>query len=401
MANQAFIGKLTSLKFQIGLKDGMRIQKRCWSTSSNWDILSGLDDLTMADLVLAFGQRQVIENPDRFEELRSLYPHATILSCSSSGDINGADIYDESISTTAIQFQKTILKSASVSISGKSDHSQVGFELAEVLKGPNLKLVFILSDGHSINAGEFIRGLNKVFGDHVPITGGLAGDGVDFARTVVGLDETPTPNQVVAIGLYGNDLKVGHGSMGGWDPIGPERIVTKSKGNTLYELDGESALDLYKNYLGDRADELPGAALLFPLSLEVNAKGDSVVRTVLSIDEKNQSMQFAGDLPAGSRCQLMIANFEKIIDASSLVAESCLSKMDGFEPELAILISCVGRRIVLGQRVEEELEEAIEVIGPNATVSGFYSYGELSPLVSHQGCQLHNQTMTITTLAEA
>ena len=390
-----------ALKFKTGPKNCMRIQQRCWSESSDWDVLSGLDELPLADLVLAFGTRHVLETPARFEELRALYPHAAILSCSSSGEIKGAEVLDDSLLTTAVQFEKTLLQSASITIQRGEDHSKAGIELAEKLNGPDLRLVFVLSDGHSINAGELVRGLNKVLGDRVPVTGGLAGDGIDFARTIVGLDQVPAPNQVVAIGFYGTDLKVGHGSFGGWDPIGPERIVTKSDNNILYELDGESALDLYKRYLGDRADELPGAALLFPLSIKINDEGESVVRTVLSVDEKNQSMQFAGDLPQGSRCQLMIANFDRIIDASSMVAESCLEKMGSHEPELGIFISCVGRRIVLGQRVEEELEEAIEVIGPNATVTGFYSYGELSPLGSHQGCQLHNQTMTITTLAES
>lgn len=367
---------------------------------SDWSILTGEDELPLADLVLAFGQRQVLESHARFDELRALYPHAAILSCSSSGEISGNEVRDESIVATAVQFEKTLLRTASITLEKGFEHSLAGVKLAEQLKGPDLKLVFVLSDGHNINAGELVKGLNQVFGDEIPITGGLAGDGIDFARTIVGLDASPTPNQVVAVGFYGTQLKVGHGSFGGWDPIGPERVITKSHNNTLYELDGESALELYKRYLGERADELPGAALLFPLSIQVNEDGESVVRTVLSVDEKNQSMQFAGDLPQGSRCHLMMANFERIIDASSLVAESCLERMDSHKPELGIFISCVGRKLLLGQRVEEEIEEAIEVIGSQATVTGFYSYGELSPLGSHQGCQLHNQTMTITTLAE-
>lgn len=378
----------------------MRIQQRCWSEESDWSISSGEDQLPLADLVLAFGQRQILESPTRFDELREFFPHAAILSCSSSGEISGNEVKDESIVATAVQFEKTLLRTESVTLEKGLEHSQAGAKLAEKLKGPDLKLVFVLSDGHNINAGELVKGLNQVFGDKVPVTGGLAGDGIDFARTVVGLNHPPSPNQVVAVGFYGTHLKVGHGSFGGWDPIGPERVITKSNNNTLYELDGDSALELYKRYLGERADELPGAALLFPLSIQVNEDGESVVRTVLSVDEKNQSMQFAGDLPQGSRCHLMMANFERIIDASSMVAESCLEKMGSHEPELGILISCVGRKLLLGQRVEEEIEEAIEVIGSQATVTGFYSYGELSPLGSHQGCQLHNQTMTITTLAE-
>jgi len=45
--------------------------------------------------------------------------------------------------------------------------------------------------------------------------------------------------------------------MGGWDPFGPERLITKSKENILYELDGQSALELYKKYLGEHAKVFP------------------------------------------------------------------------------------------------------------------------------------------------
>jgi hypothetical protein len=69
-------------------------------------------------------------------------------------------------------------------------------------------------------------------------------------------------------------------------------------------------------------------------------------------------------------------------------------------PELAILISCVGRKLVLDQRVEEEIEAVREVYGANTILTGFYSYGEISPFTPDAKCELHNQTMTITTLSE-
>ena len=378
----------------------MKIQQISWAEQSGWKSISGEPTLPLADWVLAFGDRSALESESRFDELKDQFPHATILSCSSSGDIQGNELVESPIVATAVKFEKTLLRSASTTIETGMNHSPAGEKLARELMGPDLRLVFVLSDGHNVNAGELVQGLNNVLGDKVPVTGGLAGDGIEFSKTIVGLDGPPVSNQVAAIGFYGTALKVGHGSLGGWDPIGPERVITRSKNNTLFELDGTSALELYKTYLGERANELPGAALLFPLSIQVNETGESVVRTVLSVNEENQSMQFAGDLPEGSRCQLMIANFDRIIDASALAAEHCLESMDNHDTELGIFISCVGRRLLLGSRVEEELEEAIQVIGPQAKVTGFYSYGELSPLGNHQGCQLHNQTMTITTLSE-
>ena len=234
----------------------------------------------------------------------------------------------------------------------------------------------------------------------VPITGGLAGDDADFEKTLVGLNCDPREGEVVAIGFYGNHLKIGYGSFGGWDTFGTERIITKSEGNILYELDDKSALALYKEYLGDLASELPGSALLFPLRLKTDSKEEFVVRTILDIDEKNQAMIFAGDIPQGAKAQLMRANFDRLIDGAATAANFCIEPFKETQPSFALLISCVGRRLVLGQRVEEELEECANILGENVNTAGFYSYGEISPFNQAISCKLHNQTMTITTFAE-
>jgi len=241
-----------------------------------------------------------------------------------------------------------------------------------------------------------VRGLSRILS--VPVTGGLAGDGARFEKTVVGLDSPPTEGNIVGIGLYGSNLSVGYSHFGGWDPFGPERVVTKSKGNVLYELDGKSALELYKTYLGDKAKDLPGSALLFPLAMKENADSQALTRTILSIADDG-GMVFAGEMPEGSIVQLMKANFERLIDASSIAAEQSFSQMPK-GVEYALLISCVGRKLVLGQRIEEEVEAVRGVLGPGPVMAGFYSYGEISTLAGQNKCELHNQTMTITVLKE-
>jgi hypothetical protein len=169
----------------------------------------------------------------------------------------------------------------------------------------------------------------------------------------------------------------------------------------LYEFDGQSALGLYKKYLGEHADRLPASGLLFPLSLRTRAGETPVVRTILAVDEAAQSMTFAGDVPEGSYARLMKANFDRLIDGASEAARSSQGAIGPAPAELAILISCVGRKLLLKQRVEEEVEGVREVLGPRPVFTGFYSYGEISPFTTGARCELHNQTMTITTLAEA
>ncbi|RLC50856.1 MAG: hypothetical protein DRZ79_03755, partial [Candidatus Cloacimonadota bacterium] len=176
--------------------------------------------------------------------------------------------------------------------------------------------------------------------------------------------------------------------------------ITRSEGNILYELDGQSALDLYKIYLGDLAEKLPASALHFPLSLQIENEEKSVVRTILSVNEKDKSMIFAGDMPEGSYTRFMVANFDRLIEGASRAAAESMKKIKSHKPQLAILISCVGRKIVLDQRIEEEVEAVREILGKSAKLCGFYSYGEICPFSNSNLCQLHNQTMTITIFSE-
>jgi hypothetical protein len=257
----------------------------------------------------------------------------------------------------------------------------------------------VISDGKCVNGSELVSGLTEHLPLGVTLTGGLAGDGDRFQETLVIWDGPPEPNKVALVGLYGNRLKVGFGSLGGWDAFGPERLITRSAGNILYELDGQPALELYKKYLGEYAKDLPASGLLFPLSLRT-AAGESLVRTILGVSETEYSLTFAGDMPQGGRARLMKANFDRLIDGAVGAAQTSYGALGKASPELALLISCVGRKLVLKQRVEEEVEGVRDVLGQETILAGFYSYGEISPFTPSAKCELHNQTMTITTLSE-
>lgn len=377
----------------------MIIEQKHWSNSEWKETLSSSKDVE-ANLVLVFGGRHQLSDGRRFEEIKEQYPNANILVGSTSGEILDTEVHDDTLVLTAIQFEKTTIEVAKLTQSEIDDSFSGGEVLAKRLLKEGLRHIFVLSDGLKVNGSELVKGFESALPSAVSVTGGLAGDAARFEQTLVGLNGVPEEGSIAAIGFYGNDLKIGHGSQGGWDPFGPERKVTKSKNNVLYEIDGQSALELYKMYLGDKADGLPGTGLLFPLSIREEEGGASVVRTLLAIDEEAQSMTFAGDIAEGATAQLMKANFDKLIDASVDAAESSSELLDGSNAELAILVSCVGRKLVLGQRIEEEVEEVREVLGNGPAITGFYSYGEVSPIVKSMNCELHNQTMTITTFSE-
>lgn len=350
-------------------------------------------------LVLVFGSPAYLDEPQHLGELRAALPRSVFCGCSTAGEIFGPEVCDESLSVAVMRFRRTELRTATAPCPDTRDSYRAGKLIADQLALPGLRGVLVLSRGLGVNGSELVRGINQALPESVIVTGGLAGDGTRFQRTWTLHNEHPVEGVVTAVGLYGESVRIGHGSRGGWDVFGPQRVVTRSAGNVLYELDGQPALPLYKKYLGDLAQGLPSSALRFPLALRSTPSDPkSLVRAVLSVDEAEQSLAFAGDIPTGFTAQLMRANFDRLIEGAG---ESARLARDGHggSPVLAIAISCIARRLILGQQTDEELERCLELFPPGTQQVGFYSYGELSPF-AHGACDLHNQTMTLTTISE-
>ena len=378
----------------------MKTAQYKWSRSEGWRPNLPTSEVGRQSVVFVFGARSLMQAGDLVNELREHFKGGTILGCSTSGEIVGDVVVDDSVIATLADFEHTRVRFASATIGEAKASYDVGKELAQQLNEASLRHVFVLSDGLHVNGSDLARGLADGVSKGVSITGGLSGDGTNFAETWVIADGAAGPQRVAAVGLYGDDLRIGYASMGGWEPFGPLRTITRAEGNILYELDGRSALDLYKTYLGSHAEQLPSSALLFPILVTDAKGGQGVVRTVLSVDEQKKSMTFAGDIPQGGTAQLMKTNVDDLVDGATSAAKASLSGLGDKRPDLAILVSCVGRKLVMKQRTEEEIEAIRNVFGKDTKISGFYSYGELSPFVRGGECRLHNQTMTITTFAE-
>lgn len=373
----------------------MRVDQLSWNEDGGWARPAAFAD---AQLVLAFGSPAALTNTSFTQGLAERWPEAHAIGCSTAGQIQAAEVFDDGAVITAIHFAHTRVRVATAHVTAAAS-AAAGAELALTLAAPDLVHVIVISEGLDINGEALVRGLGETLPTTVSVTGGLSADGEHFRETLVLATGKAEKNRVAAVGLYGTRLKVGYGSLGGWDSFGPERQITRSAGNVLYELDGQSALALYKRYLGDHAAGLPASGLLFPLSLRTREVSAPVVRTILSVSEADQSLTFAGDVPTGGYVRLMKANFDRLIDGA-VGAGRVSAEALGTPVDLALLISCVGRRMVLRQRVEEEVEGVRDIVGAQAAITGFYSYGEISPFTPRARCELHNQTMTVTTLSE-
>jgi len=345
---------------------------------------------------LCFGASRFLSEVDPVAELERV-TGAKVLGCSTAGEIHHDRVLDDTLAVAIVEFDSTPIRVVAEPISNHASFD-AGVSAARQLAADDLNAVLVLSDGLDVNGSELVRGINAVLSPEVVVTGGLAGDGFRFEQTWVVVDGKPTSGFMTAVGMYGDAVRVGHGSRGGWDKFGPERTVTKSRGSVVYELDGMPILGLYRQYLGELADELPASGLLFPLALREAGDDKVLVRTILGMDEEDQSLTFAGDVPEGHLVQLMQANFDRLIDGAEDAAATAVERSLP-DASLCVAISCVGRRLVLGERTEDELEATLELFPGDIAQVGFYSYGEISPFAEGT-CDLHNQTMTLTTFGE-
>jgi hypothetical protein len=353
-------------------------------------------------MVTVFGATKYFEDQTLGKKLKELLPNAHIIGCSTAGEISQDGVTDNELVITGVHFNTPQLKISCATYGGLELSKAGGEALAKNLAAADLNGIFVIGQGVNINGSDLIAGIKQHVSNEVTITGGLAGDAANFNKTFVLCNELVERNIVAGIGFYGKNIRIGFGSMGGWEPFGPVRRVTSAKANVLYTLDSEPALGVYKKYLGDHAKGLPGTGLLFPFALlKENGDQTGLIRTILSIDEANGSLTFAGDIPENSIVRLMTARTSNLVNGASGAAQWALSTLGDEKPHdaFAILVSCVGRKLVMADDVEDEVD-AVKSIMQSGTITGFYSYGEICPFGFVSDCKLHNQTMTVTYFSE-
>ena len=366
------------------------------------EALSGLKSIKASEYELhfLFADKSYFEDEVILQQIKETFKGSVLAGCSSSGEIGNKKFAEKSMVVTSVKLEKSCVKKSCFKLNDINDSRKAGEQIANDLKGEGLKHIYIISDGITVNGTRLIEGINSVYDKGVNISGGLAGDNATFTKTFVAdMENNFVSDVVTAIGFYGEAIQTGCGSFGGWDSFGIDRVVTKSKENVVYEIDGQPALDLYKSYLGDMSKELPGSALFFPLEMRTSEDSELLVRTILGVNEEEKSMTFAGNLPEGAFVRLMKTNVNRVIDGAGKASELVKEGIDR-EAQLLLMVSCVGRKLVLKQLVQDEVEAVTENFSSETVFTGFYSNGEIAKMQFHDNCNLHNQTMTITSISE-
>jgi hypothetical protein len=369
---------------------------------NKWELVSTEEkkvEPLKTNLILCFGDKHFLANDEVYLQTKTQFTNAAIVLCSTAGQFTNASMSDDAGILVAIEFAATDIKTTSINIADFKNSFQAAQYLVNQLPHKQLKHILLFCDGSLINGSELVNGLNEAVNNEITISGGLAGDGASFESTLIGLNKVPTNGEIVAIGFYGNAITIDTGCQGGWVPFGLEKRITKSSNNILFELENENALDVYKKYLGEDVKGLPSTALLFPLSITLPNASQPIVRTILTIDEDKKTMTFAGDVPEGSKVRFMRSSLGELTSAAAQAASSSKKTIES-NPDFALLISCVGRKLIMGNNAKDEVNAVINNFENKTKVAGFYSYGEIAPFDEGGNTHLHNQTMTITTFKE-
>lgn len=384
-----------------------------YDRNQGWKIPQAQRELDgTSNLLMVFGPSHFLNQPQAFADLKQQFPLSTMVGSSTCGGIFGEDIVDDTLVATLIKLEKGQIKTHCHKLDHPSQSYDIGLKLGEDLIADNLAVIFLFADGLHCNASELARGINQhINNPEIPVIGTLAGDDTRFKQTWVLSANLACEKSICAVAIYSDTLICNNAIGGGWDIFGLERVITRSKSNVVYELDDRPALDLYKEYLGEKATDLPASGLFFPLQVQLDKNSDEkYVRTVLSINEKDKSITFAGNMPEGCVAQLMKANKERLIDSAYEAAEEILqnyyeSKIK--DPEtminnsLTFIVNGIGRRLVLGERADEELLAIRHTLGRKNKMIGLYTYGELaSSKKKNKLCSLYNQSLLLFNLSE-
>lgn len=258
--------------------------------------------------------------------------------------------------------------------------------LAKTTSLPQLCLTF--PDSLTSNGVLILEGLKQTLGEDIPIIGGMAADDYTFEKTYQ-FFQTEVLNDSVPVLLFSGNILFSHGVASGWTPISQRSRVTKVKGNVVYEIDGQRALDFYQHYLG--VERFASNYAIHALAV-FEDQDHFYMRAPNGYDQESGTVTFFSDIPQQAIVQITDGTRENILSASKTSLKNAFADYPGGEPTAILLISCAARRRILGTFAKEEYQLVKTYLPEAFPCCGFYAYGEIAPLVNKGQTQFHNKT---------
>jgi hypothetical protein len=327
--------------------------------------------------------------------LSSELPGTELFGCSSFAEINSAGALAGSVTLLGARGAGLSAHAVMLAPEGRSGFA-LGQAVARALAPSSPTLILLLPDVLTVNATALLRGVLDVMGPGFPIVGGAPADSGAFERVHLFCGREIATAGVLAVAING-PLKLATAARSGYTPVSVPRTATRvEEGNVLLELDGRPALDVYREFLGPRADAMKAVSVEFPFSVisEHGAEAPALTRSVFHVDEARRALILGGDIPEGRRVRIVSASRRGVLAGARAATE--LARRALPDPDLALIFDCMSRKLVLGEQYKEECAEAFALLPPGLPKLGFYTFGEISPQEGR--AEHHESTFTLALL---
>ena len=305
-------------------------------------------------------------------------PHAICIGTTTDGEINNASVSTYKTIISLSIFEETTLKTA---FETDADAFICGKNLASKLITPSTKLLILYCDGTSINAEEFLKGI-EFYNNSIPICGGMAGDNGEFIQTCIASQTTLLEHGVVGVSLNSEILDITTDFKFDWETIGLEHTIEKVEGNHIFQIDTLTPVEFYEKYLGSQISPTE-----FPLIIKKN--GIARARAVIRKNDDG-SVHFSGNFKEGDKVKIGFG------DAKSLLMDptKAMRRLNLKDAQSFFIYSCMARRRYIPDLIHLE-NEPFSKIAPSV---GFFTYSEFFHEKNRN--ELLNQTLTVVALSE-
>lgn len=342
------------------------------------------------------------------DQIQTTFPQIELIGSTTNGEMSSVMGFQEDsltlllFCTDRLEIRAGLGRETSKNMAGAVDEA-IATATAKLSSPPQLCLTF--ADGLTVSGVSMLEALKQGLGAQVPIVGGIAADNYVLEKTYQ-FFQGEVVSDAIPILLFSGELLYSYGVASGWQPIGKQSLVTKAEGNIVYEIDGQPALDFYEYYLG--IDRFSGGYAIHALAIVEADLTNFYLRAPVKYDREAGSITFFSDIPVGAIVQNTTAVRQDILKATETSFQSALAGYPGDSPAVALLVSCAARQRLLGTQANEEFEIVKANLPAGLPCCGFYSYGEISPLVDatapraggHKETQFHNQTFVTLLLGD-
>lgn len=342
------------------------------------------------EIIFAFSSVKYNQD-DVLRGLREVFQDAYIVGGSAAGEIvSGSTIFDGvnvfAIASDAIKF--SVGYGIDISKDSFKAGAMAALSVIENNKGVKPTIFIALFDGLTGNGTEIVSGIKSVLGIDFPIIGGSLGDDYLFKKTYGYYNDKVLTDTAIGIGLSG-DFTYGFGVNHGWEPVGLRFKVTKSEGILVKEINGKPALYFYEDYFNKNTEDFIKESIArticgYPLGVEINKGEDFLIREPLFVNKRGE-ISFTSSIPTGSYIRLMIGDRDKVIQSAKKAAQTALEQLNRQLPKFALVFNSAARNNLLGMRFREENLAVQNAIGLQTPMFGFYTYGEVGPLLGKKG----------------